>query len=58
LIGFNIGIEIWKILAIVVTVPIIFGLRRVGLLERLVPEFSCAITVVGLFLVVTRIWGT
>lgn len=55
LIGLNIGIEIWQILAIVVAVPIIFGLRRVGLWERLVPEFSLAIAAVGLFLVVTRI---
>lgn len=56
LIGFNLGIELGQIVVIGLSIPVILGLRRLGVWEKLVPEFSRIIAAVGTFLVISRIW--
>jgi hydrogenase/urease accessory protein HupE len=56
LVGFNIGIELGQIFVIGVSIPVIWGLRRTGRWEDLIPEFSRIIAAVGVFLVISRVW--
>lgn len=56
LIGFNVGIEIGQIVVIAISVPMIYGFKKLGKWELLVPEFSRIIAAVGVFLVISRVW--
>tara|TARA_B100000676_G_scaffold181991_1_gene178856 strand:+ start:188 stop:739 length:552 start_codon:yes stop_codon:yes gene_type:complete len=56
LIGFNIGIELGQIVVIVVSVPIIYVLRKLVRWDALVPEISRILAAVGVFLVISRVW--
>ncbi|MBS12024.1 MAG: hypothetical protein CME19_10545 [Gemmatimonadetes bacterium] len=56
LIGFNVGIELGQIVVIAISVPIIWGLKRIGKWDLLVPEFSRVLAAVGVFLVIQRVW--
>lgn len=56
LIGFNVGIELGQIVVIGVSIPIIYGFRRLGKWEAMVPELSRVIAAVGVFLVISRVW--
>jgi hydrogenase/urease accessory protein HupE len=56
LVGFNIGIEVGQIFVIGVSIPIIWGFRKLGCWEDLVPEISRIIAAVGVFLVISRVW--
>jgi hydrogenase/urease accessory protein HupE len=56
LVGFNIGIELGQVFVIALSIPVILGFRRLGIWEKLVPEFSRIIAAIGVFLVISRIW--
>ncbi|HAA77262.1 TPA: hypothetical protein DCE37_19295 [Candidatus Latescibacteria bacterium] len=56
LIGFNLGIELGQIVVIAISVPITWGLKRIGKWDLLVPEFSRVLAAVGVFLVIQRVW--
>ncbi|HCK09622.1 MAG: hypothetical protein CME21_13950 [Gemmatimonadetes bacterium] len=56
LVGFNVGIELGQIVVIAISVPVIYGFRKLGKWDALVPEFSRVIAAVGVFLVISRVW--
>jgi hydrogenase/urease accessory protein HupE len=56
LIGFNVGIELGQVVVIAISIPIIYGFKKLGKWEALVPELSRVIAAVGVFLVVSRVW--
>ncbi len=56
LVGFNIGIELGQIVVIAISIPVIYGFKRFGKWEVLVPEFSRVIAAIGVFLVISRVW--
>ncbi len=57
LIGFNLGIEAGQAAVIAVVLPALWLLKKFARLEAILPEISRMIAAVGLFLVISRIWG-
>ena len=56
LVGFNVGFELGQIVVIAISVPVIYGFRKLGKWDALGPEFSRVIAAVGVFLVISRVW--